>query len=158
MTAEIKWTPARVAGSEIAAGSTYVGARMGRPVASSEDLAILAPKDPEGTWSALWNFFGPIGEKGEAPFITGSGMIDTRFLAQARQTFFETLIELGTDRDPVADAKLTMLVDRRRKYVFAEGFRPMLFDLDTDPKELRDPGDDPAQSDTLARMQGLFFD
>jgi len=58
----------------------------------------------------------------------------------------------------VADAKLTMLFDGRWKYVFAEGFRPMLFDLDTDPEELRDLGDDPAYAVEIARLERLFFD
>ncbi|WP_341864218.1 alkaline phosphatase family protein [Gymnodinialimonas sp. 57CJ19] len=58
----------------------------------------------------------------------------------------------------VKDAKLTMLFDGRWKYVFAEGFRPMLFDLDTDPQELTDLGADPAHADETARLERHFFD
>ncbi len=58
----------------------------------------------------------------------------------------------------IRDAKLTMLFDGRWKYVFAEGFRPMLFDLQTDPDELTDVGDDPAYAGEVARMERLFFD
>jgi hypothetical protein len=36
-----------------------------------------------------------------------------------------------------------MLADRRWKYIYAIGFRPMLFDLAADPHELRDLGVDP---------------
>ena len=57
----------------------------------------------------------------------------------------------------VADSKLTMLFDGRWKYVFAERFRPMLFDLETDPEEFNDLGADPALADQRARMEGLFF-
>ncbi len=57
----------------------------------------------------------------------------------------------------VKDAKLTMLFDGRWKYTFAEGFRPMLFDLDADPDELADLGADPAYADELARLENLFF-
>ncbi|MCB1311290.1 MAG: alkaline phosphatase family protein [Sedimentitalea sp.] len=57
----------------------------------------------------------------------------------------------------VKDAKLTMLFDGRWKYVFAEGFRPMLFDLETDPDELTDLGADPAHADELSRLEKLFF-
>ena len=39
-----------------------------------------------------------------------------------------------------ADARLVMCVDERWKYVQAEGFRPMLFDLQNDPDELVDLG------------------
>jgi arylsulfatase A-like enzyme len=35
-------------------------------------------------------------------------------------------------------ARLFMIADRRWKFVHAEGFRPMLFDLDNDPQEFRD--------------------
>ncbi len=58
----------------------------------------------------------------------------------------------------VKDAKLTMLFDGRWKYIFAEGFRPMLFDLADDPDELVDLGADPAQSGQVARLERLFFD
>jgi len=58
----------------------------------------------------------------------------------------------------VKDAKLTMLFDGRWKYIFAEGFRPMLFDLETDPDELKDLGADPGHADEIARMERLFFD
>jgi arylsulfatase A-like enzyme len=58
----------------------------------------------------------------------------------------------------VKDAKLTMLFDGRWKYVFAEGFRPMLFDLTADPDELTDLGADPAHAKEAARLERLFFD
>tara|TARA_R110002049_G_scaffold307712_1_gene509019 strand:+ start:10978 stop:12612 length:1635 start_codon:yes stop_codon:yes gene_type:complete len=57
----------------------------------------------------------------------------------------------------VQDAKLTMLFDGRWKYTFAEGFRPMLFDLDMDPEEYVDLGADPRCADELARLERLFF-
>ncbi|MHA6327265.1 alkaline phosphatase family protein [Roseivivax sp. CAU 1753] len=57
----------------------------------------------------------------------------------------------------VKDAKLTMLFDGRWKYIFAEGFRPMLFDLQNDPDELTDLGADPAHRAECARMEKLLF-
>ena len=57
----------------------------------------------------------------------------------------------------VKDAKLTMLCDGRWKYIFAEGFRPMLFDLEADPNELTDLGANPAYADELIRLEKLFF-
>ncbi|WP_417522637.1 alkaline phosphatase family protein [Marinovum sp.] len=57
----------------------------------------------------------------------------------------------------VKDARLTMLFDGRWKYVFAEGFRPMLFDLQNDPDELTDLGADPAHAAECARMEKLHF-
>mgnify|MGYP001984153158 FL=1 len=42
-------------------------------------------------------------------------------------------------------AQLFMIRDSRWKYIFAEGFRPMLFDLEVDPKELHDLGESQKQ-------------
>jgi arylsulfatase A-like enzyme len=42
------------------------------------------------------------------------------------------------------NARLFMVADKRWKYIHAPGFRPMLFDLRSDPQELRDLGADPA--------------
>jgi len=57
----------------------------------------------------------------------------------------------------VADAKLTMLFDGRWKYVFAEGFRPMLFDLKTDSDEFSDLGDNPDYAGERDRLNALLF-
>lgn len=62
---------------------------------------------------------------------------------------------LGVD---VKDAKLTMLFDGRWKYIFAEGFQPMLFDVATDPDEFTDLGTDPDFFEERARLERLFFD
>ncbi len=58
----------------------------------------------------------------------------------------------------VKDAKLTMLFDGRWKFILAEGFRPMLFDLQNDPDELSDLGNDPARADEIARLERSLFD
>jgi len=50
----------------------------------------------------------------------------------------EARLTLGVDQK---DARLIMIRDARWKYVHAEGFRPMLFDLQSDPQELTDLGD-----------------
>jgi len=50
------------------------------------------------------------------------------------------------------DARMFMVVDDRWKYVHAEGFRPMLFDLEKDPQELTDLGADPAFAAERARL------
>jgi arylsulfatase A-like enzyme len=51
------------------------------------------------------------------------------------------------------DARLIMACDRRWKYVHCEGFRPILFDLENDPQELEDVGDDPRFEDVRERMR-----
>lgn len=63
-------------------------------------------------------------------------------------------LALGT---PVPDSRLYMVADGRWKLVFAEGFRPMLFDLETDPQELRDLGADPAFAGQRRRLTEELF-
>lgn len=54
---------------------------------------------------------------------------------------------------PIARARLTMVATRRWKYVHAEGFRPMLHDLEQDPQELTDLGGDPALEPVREEMR-----
>ena len=52
-----------------------------------------------------------------------------------------------------ADARLFMVADKRWKMMHAQGgFRPMLFDLETDPDELVDLGDDPNHARVISMM------
>ncbi|MEO0829628.1 MAG: alkaline phosphatase family protein [Pseudomonadota bacterium] len=62
--------------------------------------------------------------------------------------------EVGVDQK---DARLVMVFDGRWKYVHVEGMRPLLFDLETDPEELHDLGDDPAFEDQVTRLAELHF-
>ena len=61
----------------------------------------------------------------------------------------QAIVQLGV---APLDAHLFMVADKRWKYMHATGFRPMLFDLETDPGELVDLGADPAFSEQRARM------
>ena len=56
-----------------------------------------------------------------------------------------------------ADARLVMVFDGRWKYIHSELMRPMLFDLENDPDELFDLGDDPKYSDQIERLKALHF-
>jgi len=59
---------------------------------------------------------------------------------------------------PQQDARLIMVRDERWKFIHAEGFRPMLFDLQEDPDELTDLGDsgDALHVETRARMEAAL--
>jgi arylsulfatase A-like enzyme len=54
------------------------------------------------------------------------------------------------------DARLFMIADKRWKLIHAIGFRPMLFDLQTDPNELHDRGADPACSAERERLSAAL--
>ncbi len=58
----------------------------------------------------------------------------------------------------VDDPRQFMVVTDRWKYVHAQGFRPMLFDLENDPDELNDLGADPAFEDVRTEMAAHLFD
>jgi arylsulfatase A-like enzyme len=51
------------------------------------------------------------------------------------------------------DCRLFMLFDGRWKYIHAPGFRPMLYDLQTDPDEFFDLGDNPTHAAERARLR-----
>jgi len=61
---------------------------------------------------------------------------------------------LGNDQK---DARLIMIRDERWKMMYAEGFRPMLFDLLDDPDELQDLGADPARAHVRERLEKAIF-
>ena len=56
-----------------------------------------------------------------------------------------------------SDAHLFMIFDGRFKMMHADGgFAPMLFDLETDPRELTDLGADPAHEETRKRLYEML--
>jgi arylsulfatase A-like enzyme len=64
----------------------------------------------------------------------------------------QTAVRLGI---APRDARLFMAADRRWKYVHAMGFRPMLFDLENDPNEFHDLGDDASHAAETRRWAGI---
>lgn len=63
--------------------------------------------------------------------------------------------DIGVDQ---ADARLVMIFDGRWKYIHVETMRPMLFDLENDPDELHDLGDDPTQADRIVQFRERHFE
>ena len=58
---------------------------------------------------------------------------------------------------PARECWLRMIFDGRWKYVLAEGFRPMLFDLETDPDELCDLGGLSGYDEVKSRLHEALF-
>jgi arylsulfatase A-like enzyme len=59
---------------------------------------------------------------------------------------------------PIPQCRLFMVFDGRWKYIHASGFRPMLYDLQGDPQEFSDRGEDASCADVIARLQAALFD
>ncbi|MDT0683557.1 alkaline phosphatase family protein [Roseicyclus sp. F158] len=57
---------------------------------------------------------------------------------------------------PIDDCRLVMIFDGRWKFIHAEGFRPMLFDLESDPQECRDLGADPRFASERERLYEIM--
>ncbi len=65
----------------------------------------------------------------------------------------------GLDLQVPADkARAWMIRSKKWKYVFYEGFRPQLFDLENDPRELVDRGADPALASVRAEYDERLFE
>jgi hypothetical protein len=73
------------------------------------------------------------------PLLFGEHPADWRehVVCEYDYAFQDSRIELGT---PPREAWMRMISDGRWKYVLFENYRPMLFDLQTDPNELGDLG------------------
>lgn len=80
------------------------------------------------------------------PYLRGQTPSSWRRFAISEYSYAisQTAARMGTEPK---DAHLFMVADKRWKYVYAPGFRPMLYDLQTDPGELVDRGADPALDD-----------
>ena len=59
---------------------------------------------------------------------------------------------------PIPDCRLFMVFDGRWKMIHATGFRPMLYDLATDPDEFHDLGADPHHAGEIARLRDALLD
>lgn len=84
------------------------------------------------------------------PWLFGERPASWREIAvsECDYSFQSSRIELGT---PSRQAWMRMAFDGRWKYVLTEGYRPMLFDLQSDPQELRDLGASTAPEHAAAR-------
>ena len=57
-----------------------------------------------------------------------------------------------TLNQPISDCRLAMIYDGRYKLVHAEGYRPMIYDLLSDPEEFYDRAEDPQFTEVIKIM------
>jgi len=92
------------------------------------------------------------------PFLFGESPADWRqaVVSEYDYSFQDARIELQT---PPRECWLRMIFDGRWKYILAEGYRPMLFDLASDPHEFTDLGasEEPLHVQARQRMHEMLF-
>ena len=91
------------------------------------------------------------------PILHGTdGFSRTYAISEHDYSSFEMAKALGV---PQEDARTTMIHDGRWKYIRCEGFRPVLFDLETDPQEITDLGasDTPEHQAVRSRMEDALL-
>ncbi len=91
------------------------------------------------------------------PILHGAGGVGRRYAISEHDYHWSDMAQ-ALDV-PQEDAHTTMIFDGRWKYVRCEGFRPVLFDLDTDPEELIDlgPSETAEHVQVRARMEAALL-
>jgi len=77
------------------------------------------------------------------PFIHGHSPEEWRDFVICEEDYSPLTVRHHLDL-PIDDARATMLRTKRWKYILHECFRPELYDMENDPQEQNDLGDDPA--------------
>lgn len=93
MTAPL-WTPSpeRIELTQLTGFRRYAEALAGRPLADYDTLHAWSIANSEAFWSAIWDFCGVIGERGERRLSDGELMPGARFFPDARLNFAENLL------------------------------------------------------------------
>ncbi|PJE28578.1 Arylsulfatase A [Pseudooceanicola antarcticus] len=92
------------------------------------------------------------------PILHGTDGFSRRYVISQHDYHWSDMARLLDQ--PQEDAHTTMIFDGRWKYIRCEGFRPVLFDLETDPHELTDLGASEAEDHrrVRARMESALLD
>ena len=91
------------------------------------------------------------------PLLYGEKPDDWRkyVISEYDYSFMNARIDLDM---PSRECWLRMVFDGRFKYIKSDGFRPMLFDLVSDPNEFNDLGDNPAFAKERTRLDQMLFE
>jgi arylsulfatase A-like enzyme len=91
------------------------------------------------------------------PLLHGKAPADWRRVAVSEYDYSMLEARLFLNQ-PIRDCRLYMAFDGRWKYIHATGFRPLLFDLERDPRELVDLGAAPRFAEERARLRDALLD
>jgi acetoacetyl-CoA synthetase len=100
-TGEILWRPGPAAArSRAAAFRAHLAAEGGPGLADWEALRLWSVAEPEAFWSALWDFAGVVGERGDGPVLVDAHrMPGARWFPAARLNYAENLLQGPDDAE-----------------------------------------------------------
>ncbi len=85
--------PARSAATRMAAFTAHARTVSGQALASYAELHAWSVEQPEPFWTAIWDFFGVVGERGAGPaLIDPDRMPGAQWFPQSRLNFAENLL------------------------------------------------------------------
>ena len=77
----------------------WCAAREGRSFADYDSFYRWSVEDRASFWSAVWDYCGVLGEKGEVPLSDDGDMLNVRFFPDARLNFAENLLAHAGEGD-----------------------------------------------------------
>ncbi|PIE07179.1 MAG: acetoacetate--CoA ligase [Rhodobacterales bacterium] len=96
-------TPARIEASVLTDFTRWLDETRGVKLDGGEALHAWSVAERGAFWSALWDYFGVIGDKGTGSetgqWITGEGILEEHFFPGAKLNFAENLLKLGGAAD-----------------------------------------------------------
>ena len=95
------WTPSesQIKSSPMYRFMTWCGSRAGRDFSDYDAFHQWSIDDRAGFWSAVWDYCGVRGEKGERLLENGDVMLKARFFPDARLNFAENLLPESGEGD-----------------------------------------------------------
>jgi acetoacetyl-CoA synthetase len=125
-------TPERVAATKLAAFMRKLGDSAGRSFRDYREFHAFTTEDRETFWSAVWDEFGVIGEKG-GRILVNDRMPGAEFFPDARLNFAENLLRRDGDGEAIVFrgedkvetrltwAELNALVSRVQQWLASQG-------------------------------------
>ncbi|MCB8962936.1 MAG: sulfatase-like hydrolase/transferase [Ardenticatenales bacterium] len=90
------------------------------------------------------------------PFLRGETSADWREFVVSEEDYSPITVRHHLDL-PVEDARATMLRTKRWKFILHERFRPELYDMENDPQEQNDLGEDPGYAELRLELERKLF-
>ena len=92
-------SPERAAAAQITAFMQKVNAESGAGASDYDSLWQWSVDDPEAFWTALWDFGGVIGDKGDVTLSDPTAMPGAKFFPNGKVNFAENLLRCTGDGD-----------------------------------------------------------